>query len=37
MTDRRITDLSYGHLGEFTYAPDEGEWASSIEPQNGMV
>ena len=31
MTDHRVTDLSYGHLGEATYDIDTGEWRFSME------
>lgn len=32
MTDHRVTDLSYGHLGEATYDIDTNEWRFSVEP-----
>jgi RNA polymerase I-specific transcription initiation factor RRN6 len=32
MTDHRVTDLSYGHLGEATYDIDTNEWIFSVEP-----
>jgi uncharacterized protein (DUF2336 family) len=35
MTDHRVTDLSYGHLGEALYDVDEQSWYFSSETSLG--
>ena len=32
MIDHRVTDLSYGHLGEVTYDVDSNKWHFSVKP-----
>jgi len=35
MTDHRVTDLSYGHLGQATYDPEAQEWTFSVDVNQG--
>lgn len=37
MTDRRATDLSYGHLGEASYDVDEHSWHFSSDAGLGNL
>jgi hypothetical protein len=36
MGDHRVNDLSYGHLGEATYDPDEQSWRFQRNDSLGM-
>ncbi|TAQ88050.1 hypothetical protein B7494_g3615 [Chlorociboria aeruginascens] len=35
MTDHRVNDLSYGHLGEISYDIDEAKWIFTTDPSHG--
>jgi RNA polymerase I-specific transcription initiation factor RRN6 len=37
MTDHRVTDLSYGHLGKATYDLEENVWNFTVDTTKGML